>query len=188
MTDPDELPEGVTLRDHTFDGIEEYDQKLPNWWLFTLYITIIYFVIAWVVYYQLPTKVPNDYEKLNAAIAMIDAKKEEQLNEMMASISNESLQEMSLEMEHTTAGKAIFDAKCAACHGMDLSATLNGIKLPGVALNDEEWLYGSDPLQIMEIVTNGSPDVTKGMIAWQAQLSPSEIAQVVSYILSNQSS
>ena len=38
----------------------------------------------------------------------------------------------------------------------------------------------------MKTVTNGSPDLSKGMIAWKDQLGPSEIAQVVSYILSKQ--
>jgi cytochrome c oxidase cbb3-type subunit 3 len=105
---------------------------------------------------------------------------------MLASLSNESLKEMSTDATHTGAGKAIFETKCAACHGLDLSAKLGGIQLPGLPLNDTEWKYGGKPLEIMNIVTNGSPDITKGMIAWKTQMSPSEIAQVVSYILSKQ--
>lgn len=178
----------IQLRDHTYDGIEEYDQKLPNWWLFTLYITMVWFVIAWVAYYQLPLGMPDDFQRVDTAIARIEEKKQAELEKMMATLDNDSLREMSTDESHIAAGQAIYDTKCAACHGADLSATLAGAPLPGVALNDAEWKYGSEPLDIMNIVTNGSPDVTKGMIAWSSQLSPSEIAQVVAYVLSHQSS
>lgn len=181
-----EKPGEIVLRPHEYDGIQEYDQKLPNWWLFTLYITIVWFVFAWIAYYQLPLNLPSDTEKLEAQMALIGQRKDKILRETMASINNEALVEMSADAEHVSAGQAIYEAKCVACHGIDLSATLAGVPLPGVALNDAEWKYGGEPLQIMNIVTNGSPDVTKGMIAWNTQLGPAEIAQVVAYILSKQ--
>ncbi|MEX2578986.1 MAG: cbb3-type cytochrome c oxidase N-terminal domain-containing protein [Verrucomicrobiales bacterium] len=186
MSKNDDLPDDVTLRDHEYDGIQEYDQKLPNWWLFTFYITIVWFVVAWLAYYQLPIHLPDDHERLNGRLALIEERKRTELEGMLASLTNESLREMSENPQHTAAGRAVYEAKCLACHGPDLSATLNGAPLPGVPLDDNEWKYGSTPLDIMNIVTNGSPDVTKGMIPWKSQLSGSEIAQVVSYILNHQ--
>ncbi|MDF1863006.1 MAG: cbb3-type cytochrome c oxidase N-terminal domain-containing protein [Verrucomicrobiales bacterium] len=186
MSKKSDSSDGIILRDHVYDGIEEYDQKLPNWWLFTLYITIVWFIFAWVAYYQMPLDMLSKPEKIDQQIAAIEAKKQAELEEMMASLTDESLVEMSQDESHIAAGEALFQTKCIACHGTDLSATMNGIALPGVPLNDAEWKYGAKPLEIMNIVTNGSPDITKGMIAWNTQLSPSEIAQVVSYILSKQ--
>ena len=183
---PTEPESEVAIREHVFDGIEEYDNNLPNWWLFTFYAAIVIFIVGLFIYYQAPFRIPDDGERIDREIAGIEAKKTAELESMLASLSNESLQGMSADASHTAAGKAIFDAKCSACHGLDLSATMGGIQLPGLPLNDSEWKYGGTPLEIMKIVTDGSPDVTKGMVAWKAQLSPSEIAQVVAYILSQQ--
>lgn len=176
----------ITIREHVYDGIQEYDQKLPNWWLFTLYITMVWFVIAWFIYYQTPLKTLTDHERVDASMAVIEGKKKAELETMLASLSDDSLKEMSKDATHTAAGKAIFETKCAPCHAPNLAGIKNGPPYIGVALNDTEWKYGGKPLEIMKTITNGSPDLTKGMIAWKLQLSPSEIAQVVSYILSKQ--
>lgn len=176
----------ITIREHVYDGIQEYDQKLPNWWLFTLYITMVIFVIAWFVYYQTPLRTLTDQERLDADIAEIEGKKKTELEGMLATLNDESLQAMSTNAEHAAAGKAIFETKCAACHGLALDAKLAGVSLPGLPLNDTEWKYGGKPLEIMKTISDGSPDVTKGMIAWKTQLGPSEIAKVVAYILSKQ--
>lgn len=186
MSKSENKKEEVILREHEFDGIQEYDHKLPNWWLFTFYIAIVFFVLGWVAYYQLPLMMKDDHDWLTADLEVIAKKKEVELERILSSLSDESLYGMSKDATHTGAGKAIFETKCSPCHGVDLSAKLNGMALPGVPLNDKEWKYGGKPLEIMKVVTEGSPDITKGMIAWKGQLGPSEIAQVVSYILSKQ--
>ncbi len=184
----------IILRDHTYDGIQEFDQKLPNWWLFTLYIMIVWFVLFWVMYYQSPAKMQNDYERLDSQIALINDKKQKELEAMLATLSDESIIAMSKDSSHTEAGKAVFQTLCVACHGADLSGTMNGMKLPGEPLNDATWKYGEKPLEIMKTITDGppktkpdgTPNPPLGMVAWNSQLSPSQITQIVAYILSEQ--
>lgn len=167
------------LREHVYDGIQEYDQKLPNWWLFTWYITIVWFVIAWLAYYQLSLGTP-DTAKIDSALDHI---KEVQLKEL-EKITDDRLWEMSRDPQVVSAGAATFTATCVACHGPDLSAHIGGAKLPGLPLNDNEWKHGGNPLQILAVVRKGSPDITKGMPAWEPQLGLSRVVEVVAFILS----
>ncbi len=182
LVTPDELPEGVTLREHVYDGIQEYDQRLPNWWLFTFYGAIVWFVLFWFIYYQTPF-LKSDRQKLETKLAVVDAKKSEEMEKVLASLDNEALRKMSQDASVVQKGKEIFSAKCVACHGADLSATLNGVPLPGLPLNDNVWKFGYEPMDVFNLVTNGSPDPTKGMIAWKAQLGATDILQVVSFVL-----
>lgn len=167
------------LREHVYDGIQEYDQKLPNWWLFTWYITIVWFVIAWLAYYQLNLGVA-DTIKIDSALAHI---KEVQVKEL-EKISDERLWEMSKDPQVVSAGAATFASTCVACHGPDLSAHINGAKLPGLPLNDKEWKHGGSPLQVLAVVRKGSPDISKGMPPWEPQLGLTRVVEVVAFILS----
>jgi cytochrome c oxidase cbb3-type subunit 3 len=45
-------PNQPVLRPHEFDGIQEYDQRLPNWWLATLYIAILWAFFSWIWDFQ----------------------------------------------------------------------------------------------------------------------------------------
>lgn len=175
---------GVTLRDHSYDGIQEYDQKLPNWWLFTLYIMIVFFICYWIVYYN-TTWLKSDAEKIDIYMAKLTALRESELEKMVASLTDQALWEKSREPAIVEQGKAIFLEKCQACHGPDLSGFLNGVKLPGEPLNDATWKYGGEPLKVFNTVTNGSPNLASGMIPWKTQLSTTDIMKVVSFVLSH---
>jgi cytochrome c oxidase cbb3-type subunit 3 len=170
---------GPVLRDHVYDGIQEYDQKLPNWWLFTWYITIVWFVIAWVAYYQLNLgdSGQEQVDKQIASIKAIQLKELEKLND-------DKLWAMSKDEKVVAAGAATFATTCVACHAPDLSAKINGAKLPGLPLNDTEWKHGGSPLQLLSIVRKGAPDVTKGMPPWEPQLGLNRVVEVVAFVLS----
>ncbi len=182
----DGLPPGVVLREHSYDGIREYDQKLPNWWLFTLYITIVFFIIYWFVYYQLGF-LHSDTQRLDEEIARIEAVKAKELEALLAILDDTVLWEWSKNGQILAEGEAIFKANCIACHGSDLSATLDGVRLPGLPLNDEDWKYGKNPMDIFRLISAGSPEGqdTNGarMEVWSNKLAPASIARTVAYIL-----
>src|SRR3954464_1919755 len=76
MQPPPQPPEdpGITIREHVFDGIQEYDQRLPNWWLNTLYGAIIFWIVYWFVY-VIAGLVPSDGALVDAEMTRISAVK-----------------------------------------------------------------------------------------------------------------
>lgn len=172
--------DGPVLREHTYDGIQEYDQKLPNWWLFTWYITIVWFLVWWFAYYQLGIG-RTDEEEMAVAAAFIQQQQEKAL----AGIDDAKLWAMSRDPVAVAAGRETYNTTCAACHGADLSATAGGAKLPGLPLHDKEWKHGGTPTQVLEIVRKGAPDVTKGMPAWEPVLGTRRVVEVVAFIMSH---
>ncbi|MFZ4764222.1 MAG: cbb3-type cytochrome c oxidase N-terminal domain-containing protein [Roseimicrobium sp.] len=171
---------GIELRPHSYDGIQEYDQKLLNWWLFTFYITIAWFVIYWVAYYQLKL-VPTDEEQLGAAIAKIDAARLKQLEGM----DDAKLWALSQDQAVVEKGKATFMTTCLACHGPDLMGKKSNPVLPGPALVDQEWKYGHNPTDVLKLVRKGSPDLTKGMPPWEPVLGVGRVVEVVAFVMSH---
>lgn len=171
--------QGPTLREHVYDGIQEYDQKLPNWWLFTWYITMVWFVIAWVAYYQFGAGL-SDEKNIETAMAKIAEYQKKELEQ----INDDKLWEMAKDEKIVAAGQATYSTTCVACHAADLTAHLAGAKLPGLPLHDQEWKHGGLPTEILTVVRKGSPDVTKGMPPWEPQLGLQRVVEVVAFVLS----
>ncbi len=169
-------PNEEKIREHTFDGIQEFDKSLPNWWLFTLYGTIV-FAIAYWVYYQKAEIGLNQEEELQAAFAQIDETVAKAKAEAGV-LDNDTFAVMAKDPAIVSAGEQIYMQNCMACHGQNREG---GIGLP---LNDAEWKHGSNPLDIKKVVTEGVG--TAGMPSWGPVLGDEKVNQVVSYLVSKQ--
>lgn len=166
------LPEGVILREHVVDGIREYDQRLPMWWLCILFGVIVFSIIYWVVL---------DDRRFEGGIhPALEAKLEAVNTARLASsidVSNDSLfYEMAKNASFIQAGEAIYVANCAACHGKNLEGGI------GFNLVDDEWIHGATPSEMYVSVAIGFPE--KGMQPWETLLGQKRIAEVVAYMLS----
>lgn len=184
----------VVLREHEYDGIQEYDQKLPNWWLTIFVAASLFFIGYWVAYYQLGL-VQTDEEKIRAAMARIEAAKQKALDEMLAKLDDQALiKEWATDPAHVASGQEAYLANCTACHGADLSAKMdigNGqfVNLSGLSLTDGQWKYGSRPMDIFNLINNGTPPNSPGhnnakMEAWGLKLPPVKIAELTAFIIS----
>ncbi len=158
--------------DHEYDGIREYDNRLPNWWLFTLYGAIVFAVLYWFVLHTWRWA-PLSHEKYTIEMGKAA---EAQLARMAGqSVTDESLRLMAQVPAAVDRGRAVFEQFCVTCHLADASGQV------GPNLTDGYWLHGGGPLQILKTVTDGVPD--KGMAAWGNQLGPMRVQDVVAYVL-----
>ncbi len=164
------------LKDHAYDGIQEYDNPLPAWWLATFFITIIFSFLYW-IHYEFSGG-QTQYQELKSDLAHYESLKksapapqesEEDLVKLVA--SNEVIKE----------GEGIYTSRCAACHGPQLQGSI------GPNLVDDYWIHGTGRFtDIMSVVVKGVLD--KGMPNWESLLNPKEIKAVTAFILKHQGS
>lgn len=180
MSDSEKLvrPAEDSVRKHVFDGIEEFNKRLPNWWLFTLYITIVFAIGYW-FYYAQSGLAMSPGARVDAEMARIQAAK-------MASnivIDDANLWTMSRNGIFTDAGKHTFESLCAPCHLPSLRGKSESPAAIGPDLTDEEWIHGGAPTQVFHTVDGGV--LEKGMPSWGPVLGTKKTAEVVAYILSH---
>jgi cytochrome c oxidase cbb3-type subunit 3 len=167
----EEAPYDDVLRPHSYDGIREYDKRLPNWWLFTLFGTIIFSFGYWSLYHQLKiAPEPGEAVTLEMqANALLEAKNS-------GTVTDEQMWAMSKDPTMVEAGRAIFSTTCVPCHGDHLQGKI------GPTLIKDKWLHGGRPTEIIHTITNGW--APKGMPTWGPVLGRERILEVASFILS----
>lgn len=177
----------VVLRPHVYDGIQEYDQKLPNWWLFTFHGALLFFLGYWLVYYNTPW-LRSDAETVESKMLIIQKKKAAALEATLATLDDATLvHQWSTDSTILASGEAIYQQVCIGCHGANLDAPQ---KL-GLSLVDGEWKYGDRPMDLFALINEGTPADSTGMeptgarmAPWGAVYSPKQVAEVVAFLIS----
>ncbi len=168
--------ESEIVLDHNYDGIRELDNNLPPWWLWGFYISIFFAAVYLVRYHMFdgPGQIDELETELAEAKVAIEAYKKTAKD--LVDINTVTLL---TDAGDLNAGKDIFNTNCIACHMADGGGGI------GPNLTDEHWVLGGGIKNVFKTVSEGGRS-GKGMIAWKAQLKPSQIAQVSSFVLSLQ--
>jgi cytochrome c oxidase cbb3-type subunit III len=174
---PTPTPPDEPVRPHVYDGIQEYDKRLPNWWLYTLYITMVFWVGYW-AYYEWFRVGLTGAQGVEMALAKIEADK----LASVATLDDASLWKMSLNPAFVEAGKATYNANCSVCHLPTLRGKSENSVAIGPDLTDTRWIHGGKPTQVYDLISKGV--LAKGMPTWGPVLGPKKISEVTAYILS----
>lgn len=164
---------GPRLIDHQYDGIQEYDNPMPRWWLGTFYATIIFSVIYLFNVGPIGSGKGRigEYDEAMARAAALtpppSAGGAVDANALLALAKDEGA---------LAEGKAVFVTNCAACHAADGGGNI------GPNLTDRFWLHGGRVEDIDRTIRAGV--LAKGMPAWDKLLKPAQLDRVVAFVYS----
>jgi cytochrome c oxidase cbb3-type subunit 3 len=159
------------LIEHNYDGIQEFDNPLPRWWVYLFYATIIFSIL-----YVL--NVPGigigkgrmaDYEADVAAWRAAHPQQE-------PDASPEQLAALAADPAALETGKQVFNTNCASCHRAD------GGGMIGPNLTDDAWIHGGTLPEIHKTIVEGV--LAKGMPNWGKLLKPAQVNAVTVYVAS----
>lgn len=160
------------LLDHAYDGIRELDNRVPPWFNFLFYGTILFSIIYLVQYHVIGSGNVQQDEYM-AEVREANLQKEILLK--TGALLDENSVKFVKDAGSLSNGKDIFLKNCASCHAND------GGGLVGPNLTDKYWINGGGIQNVFKTIKYGVP--AKGMISWQTQLNPTQMQEVASYIL-----
>lgn len=164
---------------HEYDGIREFDNPLPRWWLITFWGTIFFGIFYWFHYHNTPGT-PGSYAELAAELAQLEVQAAERAAAAKP-MTDDELLAMSKDPAVVDAGKGHFATHCIACHAATGASMPGGV---GPNLTDGFWIHGSKPTDLHKTVSHGVPE--KGMVAWLPTLGAKRVQEVVAYVITLQ--
>lgn len=168
---PIEKEQDIML-DHAYDEIRELDNKIPPWFNYLFYGSVV-FAVFYMINYHVLSSGDVQASEYNEELQFAELKKVEMIKS--GALLDENTLTALTDQPSINLGKEIFIKNCAVCH------TEKGGGLVGPNLTDDYWIHGGSIKDIFATIKNGVP--AKGMISWKSQLNPRQIQEVSSYIL-----
>jgi cytochrome c oxidase cbb3-type subunit 3 len=178
MSEPGRPKDEDRLLDHEYDGIREYDNPLPRWWVWIFWATILYSALYLLNVPGIgvipgigvgPGRIATwerDVAEARERAAQAAPKQE---------VTDEALRALAALPHELAEGRTQFELTCAPCHLADGGGSI------GPNLCDAYVIHGGRPMDLYRTVHDGVPD--KGMPAWSQVLTPDQLASVVAYVL-----
>lgn len=161
---------------HEWDGLREYNNPMPRWWLGLFYITIV-FALAYLLLYPglgnfkglLGWTQTGAYE---AEVQQV----EQDVAPLFAKYAATPIPDLARDPAAMATGRRLFLTSCAVCHGADGHGSRG---FPNLA--DDNWQWGGSPEQIEQTITQGRQ---AAMIPWGAALGDDGVKAVATYVRS----
>jgi len=145
-----------------YDGIEEYDNPLPDWW-----VGLFLFTVLWAVGYVVEYHFISDRSQEASYLAQLEEAKQTWPVKVAMVSSDPAV---------VAEGEKLYQQNCSSCHMPDLSGKI------GPNLLDKVWINDGTAEGVIHTVTQGV--TAKGMPAWGPLLGPEKITKVVSFVAS----
>ena len=164
------------LKPHDFDGIQEYDNQLPRWWIGTFILTLLFAVVYW-FYFQITEKGADQATAYTLEWTQHHAMHQAQ-ETTERPFDQAELEVVLADPKAMALAQTAFGSTCAACHGAEAQGVI------GPNLTDAAWIHGGTSQDIYHTIEAGV--AAKGMPAWHGILSSGQIRAITAYILSLQ--
>lgn len=166
------LDEYDKLLNHNYDGIQEYDNPLPGWWVWLFWLSIIFSAGYW-MYYHIGVG-PSLEDKYDRAVVAHVERQLAQLGDLRA--DNETIIRFMNDEQYMRAMGGVFRAQCAQCHGAD------GGGLIGPNLADEFFKNVREPSDIFKVIRDGAAN--GNMPAFADRMREPQMILIAAYVAS----
>ncbi|MBI1246269.1 c-type cytochrome [bacterium] len=162
------------LTDHSYDGIQEYDNPMPGWWTALFWGTIVFSILYWMYYQNGITPDRSIHAEYSRAVAANLRKQFAKIGDLNG--DRATILKYSKDPEWLNFGKVVFQTNCTACHGNNAEGRV------GPNLTDDKWKNVKKVEDIVKVIQKGANG--NAMPAWEGKLHQNEIVLVASYLLS----
>ncbi len=172
---PKQSPDTTPDTGHAYDGIREYDNPLPGWWVWIFWITI-FWSAGYLFLALLPPKIFSGETSLAVEKQEINQRLFGNLPELK--MDDATVLEYSKDPKWTAIGRSVFTSNCTQCHGSEAQGMVGS----GPNLTDNFYIHVKTPADICDVIAKGRKN--GAMPTWEKTIERNKLVMLAAYVAS----
>lgn len=193
---PGEVAEGVETG-HSWDGLSEFNNPLPRWWLYMFYLTIVFALIYLVLYPglgrysgMLGWSSGNELNATNSQYQREMDRAEGRYGPIFQAMAARSLADLAGDEQALRTGQRLYLNYCSTCHGSDAGGAY---AFPNLANGVWQWVStdaqgNPNEQELIRVIAHGinntgNPQTRMGAMPGYSWMDAATLDQVTHYVL-----